>query len=221
MRSIPACAGEPSTWRSTSTGPGVYPRVCGGTSTVSATLAARNGLSPRVRGNPVGVHRRAHAPGSIPACAGEPLTWTAVTGATRVYPRVCGGTLAGRSEIATGAGLSPRVRGNPTWGWRVGGWPRSIPACAGEPYGPPASVGPDEVYPRVCGGTHGPDDESHDDGGLSPRVRGNPTATGRMMLGMRSIPACAGEPLSFRSRSSRSAVYPRVCGGTRRSPCAA
>ena len=30
----------------------------------------------------------------------------------------------------------------------------------------------------------------------------------------RSIPACAGEPLSGRGGSIRGGVYPRVCGGT-------
>ena len=51
------------------------------------------GLSPRVRGNQQQQRQQALSERSIPACAGEPLTWTAVTGATRVYPRVCGGTI--------------------------------------------------------------------------------------------------------------------------------
>ena len=91
------------------------------------------GLSPRVRGN----HRRepGHRAnvGSIPACAGEPLDMASGVIDPRVYPRVCGGTIAAVSEGFSAAGLSPRVRGN----LRVrivdpSGW-RSIPACAGEP----------------------------------------------------------------------------------------
>ena len=31
---------------------------------------------------------------------------------------------------------------------------------------------------------------------------------------MRSIPACAGEPLKVDSRGVAEVVYPRVCGGT-------
>ena len=50
------------------------------------------------------------------------------------------------------------------------------------------------VYPRVCGGTLQLFAAEAAGVGLSPRVRGNPTA----IIGIRnmagSIPACAGEP---------------------------
>ena len=50
--------------------------------------------------------------------------------------------------------------------------------------------------------------------GLSPRVRGNLTATPSETDGRRSIPARAGEPLvPFRTRRI-TPVYPRACGGT-------
>ena len=117
----------------------VYPRVCGGTIGRSgrATESSRgsipacagepyevlfsyhhwsdDGLSPRVRGNPLGIkhsvgsHRSIPAcagepytsalhgskppdQGSIPACAGEPLRYLCLPGRSKVYPRVCGGT---------------------------------------------------------------------------------------------------------------------------------
>ncbi len=54
IRSIPACAGEPTWRRDAGRGPKVYPRVCGGT--------------------PDGQRVGLVAPRSIPACAGEPLT---------------------------------------------------------------------------------------------------------------------------------------------------
>ena len=70
--SIPACAGEPvgggdlrGAWR-------VYPRVCGGTNRNSHMALTIKGLSPRVRGNPVGNDGGIAPHGSIPACAGEP-----------------------------------------------------------------------------------------------------------------------------------------------------
>ena len=50
----------------------VYPRVCGGTPTMTSRICVPGGLSPRVRGNR---GTRAHirvVSGSIPACAGEP-----------------------------------------------------------------------------------------------------------------------------------------------------
>ena len=53
-------------------------------------------------------------------------------------------------------------------------------------------------------------------GGLSPRVRGNPTDDAVGQTALRSIPACAGEPLQCKEESMNDKVYPRVCGGTRR-----
>ena len=52
---------------------------------------------------------------------------------TKVYPRVCGGTLGVRPSLEPMPGLSPRVRGNLALRaeGRIRG--RSIPACAGEP----------------------------------------------------------------------------------------
>ena len=51
--------------------------------------------------------------------------------------------------------------------------------------------------------------------GLSPRVRGNLLQKSTLLMGKGSIPACAGEPLAPDSCTSKPAVYPRVCGGTR------
>ena len=74
MGSIPACAGEPARHAARSLTARVYPRVCGGTVLDYRLLRLHKGLSPRVRGN---LQRRvdpcAHN-GSIPACAGEPLS---------------------------------------------------------------------------------------------------------------------------------------------------
>ena len=52
--------------------PRVYPRVCGGTLLTGAGVSYAEGLSPRVRGNPVRSKAAASAGRSIPACAGEP-----------------------------------------------------------------------------------------------------------------------------------------------------
>ena len=53
----------------------------------------------------------------------------------RVYPRVCGGTSVFAVGLAGGQGLSPRVRGNLGGMALLSGGLRSIPACAGEPWG--------------------------------------------------------------------------------------
>ena len=92
--SIPACAGEPMMLGREVVMYGVYPRVCGGTVTTAATGNREKGLSPRVRGNQrPRCCRRCYAR-SIPACAGEPRPPSMWVDARRVYPRVCGGTIA-------------------------------------------------------------------------------------------------------------------------------
>ncbi len=112
VRSIPACAGEPTSVRACSPLSKVYPRVCGGTNIRQDTLAAGYGLSPRVRGNPVAAVASEAKGGSIPACAGEPGNLAASFVLPQVYPRVCGGTYIAAGRIEEDRGLSPRVRGN-------------------------------------------------------------------------------------------------------------
>ena len=156
-RSIPACAGEPTSGvilssvarvyprvcgepqpGPTSPSPHrVYPRVCGGTSSSPSTSSTQNGLSPRVRGNRRGRPRCTVRTGSIPACAGEPHEPAPEAPArSPVYPRVCGGTQSDSTPSARGTG--------------------SIPACAGEPH--------IATCQSFTWGSRG----------LSPRVRGNP-----------------------------------------------
>ena len=173
-RSIPACAGEPPGGRWCGGRSAVYPRVCGGTPRKMYTAQRSPGLSPRVRGNRVAGGVARAAAGSIPACAGEPISLATPAPSTPVYPRVCGGT-ASLSQLGIGvAGLSPRVRGNP--GRTPGRRPRpgSIPACAGEPARRPRGRPGTAVYPRVCGGTALTTLDTVSTMGLSPRVRGNP-----------------------------------------------
>ena len=72
--SIPACAGEPIFLGYVLLPRGVYPRVCGGTTSPSSQTMACWGLSPRVRGNRVATLGSIIEKRSIPACAGEPWT---------------------------------------------------------------------------------------------------------------------------------------------------
>ena len=127
--------------------------MCGGTPLLTARTGETGGLSPRVRGNPIKDWNNAGLPRSIPACAGEPGTYTLTKSSSKVYPRVCGGTGYSRALGADPAGLSPRVRGNPTNTRPIPGLRGSIPACAGEPAIPLPYLLSGQVYPRVCGGT--------------------------------------------------------------------
>ena len=213
-RSIPACAGEPPPHYGLTTHWPVYPRVCGGTPRCVPRLRRGQGLSPRVRGNPVGKSGLERFQGSIPACAGEPDRRFLPSGIHAVYPRVCGGTAPLCEHRRDYRGLSPRVRGNHFQQGGAGGTARSIPACAGEPSARRGGQRYCRVYPRVCGGTFAFWRLFAPGRGLSPRVRGNLGKWGILIRRGGSIPACAGEPMSLRSYTEALAVYPRVCGGT-------
>ena len=91
-RSIPACAGEPRPPAPATSTCTVYPRVCGGTRRWSSKTLRRIGLSPRVRGNLSSILFCRSPMGSIPACAGEPMSNALPHTPYAVYPRVCGGT---------------------------------------------------------------------------------------------------------------------------------
>ena len=115
---------------------------------------------------------------------------------TAVYPRVCGGTFAIPGPGIRGRGLSPRVRGNRIGRMHSGIMRGSIPACAGEPGRSRRGACRPGVYPRVCGGTVILIAPTVFCTGLSPRVRGNPGERGNARNALRSIPACAGEPVA-------------------------
>ena len=192
--SIPACAGEPVPPCRKACQRGVYPRVCGGTTSPDESEIIQEGLSPRVRGNPGWWAWATSNSRSIPACAGEPAAATVRASAISVYPRVCGGTGKSRPWFRRRTGLSPRVRGNQELAREMEQAMRSIPACAGEPSAIGGNSRAEQVYPRVCGGTDQMLGGTQGVHGLSPRVRGNLVDVFRPLLGQRSIPACAGEP---------------------------
>ena len=213
-RSIPACTGEPHQGCDTAADLAVYPRVYGGTAADSeraqyegshgGTLRRPGpfveGLSPRVRGNPVGSR-------FIPL---------------RVYSRVYGGTLRGMAVVQEG--LSPRVRGNQVQFFGHGKDLNGVyPRVYGGTHAP--STRSNGVYPRVYGGTYpsartdkvyprvygGTSLTWSGVSGLSPRVRGNRIADDGVGTTQRSIPACTAGPHRRRSPPHRG-LSPRVRG---------
>ena len=212
--SIPAYAGEPRADTGGLSPARVYPRVCGGTSVQTDTLAEDGGLSPRMRGNPPLEDGLMPPHGSIPAYAGEPIRPLVLESDPGVYPRVCGGTRCIRWHNRKHRGLSPRMRGNQARRQWATAPERSIPAYAGEPRQLARTRPGVTVYPRVCGGTPRSSRASTPAVGLSPRMRGNPTPRfcGKIFGG--SIPAYAGEPAAKQESRIGRGVYPRVCGGT-------
>ena len=201
MGSIPAHAGEPChqavmiSWRT-------------------------SGLSPRMRGNPSIGFVLVNFLGSIPAHAGEPGLACGNTRRRRVYPRACGGTAGLISVYTYGAGLSPRMRGNPRrqtlsrTNRPTGLSPRMRGNQAGNYTAAVTAIM--KVYPRACGGTSSLEDQRSRryTTGLSPRMRGNHGGGGDGFECSGSIPAHAGEPPARGCCVRLRGVYPRACGGT-------
>ena len=211
---IPAHAGEPMC-RTPATSPSRdYPRACGGTVGREPTVFALQGLSPRMRGNPIRPFRPRPGRGTIPAHAGEPIAASEAIAKRGDYPRACGGTELEAGMRNALKGLSPRMRGNRRQS-AVDTFHRgTIPAHAGEPSEQVNPLVPTWDYPRACGGTGRLDAHSRARKGLSPRMRGNLSVTTWPAPTWGTIPAHAGEPIRAAARASRARDYPRACGGT-------
>ena len=113
VRSIPAPAGKPARRQALPPGDTVYPRACGETTLTEFLSAPVDGLSPRLRGNRQGGRLDDVGHGSIPAPAGKPKSCIHWCVGSAVYPRACGETSTDPTNNVIGAGLSPRLRGNP------------------------------------------------------------------------------------------------------------
>ena len=192
----------------------VYPRAYGGTPENTVVRSPSTGLSPRIRGNHLGIGQFDRPQGSIPAHTGEPRIKRLRHIETRVYPRAYGGTKRRPASTAGTRGLSPRIRGNQSSNPRAGPGERSIPAHTGEPGPFQTRANQRRVYPRAYGGTQAALAPVAAGGGLSPRIRGNRDQHDCRFLRAGSIPAHTGEPSGgwFIPRSTR--VYPRAYGGT-------
>ena len=132
-----------------------------------------SGLSPHVRGNRLIHPGRDLQSRSIPACTGKPFAHEVAGSRARVYPRMYGETNHQPDTASDPYGLSPHVRGNQPEPVPVAEESRSIPACTGKPWLPPATFLSLGVYPRMYGETSTfalSDDRAL---GLSPHVRGN------------------------------------------------
>ncbi len=171
------------------------------------------GPSPHARGS----HRRRQPnvlfPGSIPACAGEPISRLPLMPWLGVHPRMRGGAPIPEPHFPADQGPSPHARGSLGSVSSVKVAVRSIPACAGEPISrAEVSLFP-RVHPRMRGGAAISITTHRLAGGPSPHARGSRVTHVQPLLLERSIPACAGEPLREPCAGEYRQVHPRMRGG--------
>src|SRR5436305_288012 len=112
------------------------------------------------------------------------------------------------------AGRSPRARGNPVQRSIPVLLKGSIPASAGKPDLPEATIAVGRVDPRERGETGETALHSYVAPGRSPRARGNPLPVGGAVVGAGSIPASAGKPRKASEYSGPYGVDPRERGET-------
>ena len=165
----------------------------------------RPALSPRVRGNRSFRVSRSCTSGSneAPRRLHQGLDLALVVALAGPNGRGTDNAIADAKTPGCAA-EDPRQQG---WCCRTGSI-GSIPARAGEPIGTAWTSRWSRVYPRACGGTPVQHALEHRRGGLSPRVRGNPSAFSMTLGFLRSIPARAGEP--DRPAASRGALCSAV-----------
>ena len=213
-RSIPAYAGDPQRADWVGLDLGVYPRLRGGSLPVGCRDDLPRGLSPPTRG--ILFHPRISRDylRSIPAYAGDPFVHALVSPPLSVYPRLRGGSVIAMEMRRYHDGLSPPTRGIPPPPRQAASRPGSIPAYAGDPYGPSPKRRPLEVYPRLRGGSAAAAWFALFGIGLSPPTRGIPRRAPQSVLRQGSIPAYAGDPLGSAVSANRWRVYPRLRGGS-------
>ena len=173
MRSIPAHAGKPAGGQSASYILWVYPRACGETHGYFHGVNVGAGLSPRMRGNRYGRYTRSERARSIPTHAGKPNRLPKENNRSGVYPHACGETRYSGRLNSGARGLSPRMRGNRSFGDSFFSGSGSIPTHAGKPQVPDHRLLAMRVYPHACGETPPATVSSRLLLGLSPRMRGN------------------------------------------------
>ena len=211
-RIIPACAGNTCRDGAHSHPRADHPRMRGEHVGCVCQMAGRHGSSPHARGTPRPLLARALIHRIIPACAGNTGLDAAATQVTADHPRMRGEHVGDYPGIGVPCGSSPHARGTLDAGadqyrsWRI------IPACAGNTSGVrrlglvmadhPRMRGEHALVRRIVTGTTG----------SSPHARGTRRTEMGLPVGMRIIPACAGNTWRMRAWMATAADHPRMRG---------
>ena len=212
-RFIPACAGNSSMDATPGDWLTVHPRVCGELAHLGQPRGERprfipacagnspsrkestmscTGSSPRVRGTQRERRWRPEHRRFIPACAGNSPSSPRPRVRAAVHPRVCGELCWTRRGCSASG--------------------RFIPACAGNSLSYWLCLRMPPVHPRVCGELQVRTFAHRRCNGSSPRVRGTRAQQQRREIGVRFIPACAGNSQKPPLCRRMPPVHPRVCG---------
>ena len=130
----------------------------------------------------------------------------------RDHPRACGEHGEGESNVLTGTGSSPRMRGTPTFLDSVEDLHGIIPAHAGNTVQTDAYIGSDGDHPRACGEHYKLDLRLSFPMGSSPRMRGTPVPRPSVPRPSGIIPAHAGNTFVFQCVPFLRRDHPRACG---------
>ncbi len=213
VRSISACAEEPSRPAPCWAAAWVDLRVRGGAGVGRRAASPRSGRSPRARrsleranGDPLGQ-------GSISACAEEPAGFSGPAGSARVDLRVRGGAGAVGGYGFDDRGRSPRARRSHELVAPITDGNGSISACAEEPGSLVTLLARVKVDLRVRGGAQTYILRADQSPGRSPRARRSRVTSDEHRQLQGSISACAEEPARAQSPSRATRVDLRVRGG--------
>ena len=170
------------------------------------------GSSPRMRGTRHHARLETVETGIIPAYAGNTRERHGTVSDRRDHPRVCGEHLPASSGSCTRRGSSPRMRGTQKTTANTHHTSGIIPAYAGNTQSNTMRGASVWDHPRVCGEHGDNNEESIEDLGSSPRMRGTPYRQPVLAHGAGIIPAYAGNTRLQRYQHERCRDHPRVCG---------
>ena len=208
----PACAGKRALCLAGRTAPRDHPRMCGEKRGTSMNAATKTGSPPHVRGKVLATAVVCVLRGITPACAGKSNAITALTGAQKDHPRMCGeksGTVGEGEEIP---GSPPHVRGKVFSGLFVLVVVGITPACAGKRLDKGGFRSPNRDHPRMCGEKSMLNVVAIMGRGSPPHVRGKAIqkVSGSITPGI--TPACAGKRVDLQRTIDKNRDHPRMCG---------
>ena len=148
----------------------------------------------------------------IPAHAGNSAARSGPGRTCPDHPRACGELLSRVMSSMSRCGSSPRMRGTRLAGACEGFVNRIIPAHAGNSRSDPTACTSTPDHPRACGELPDTGEPEPSPSGSSPRMRGTQLPPLRFRVGVRIIPAHAGNSRGADAWGQYISDHPRACG---------